>query len=177
MVLNTFFIDDELLDLVNDLDEVVGQKKRSEIYASGTCNFRAVNAFIVNSQGQLWIPKRSAGKKLFPLCLDASVGGHVKAGETYLQAFERELDEELNINIADVSYSFIMHLNPHKDNVSAHMDVYIIKYGRTPDYNTDDFESSEWVTFSGLQKSIEQGIPVKGDLPMLISKLIAFGGL
>lgn len=165
------FDDDEILDLVNDNDEVITQKNRSEIYASGISNFRVINAFIMNNQNQLWIPRRSPHKELFPLCLDASVGGHVKAGETYLQAFERELQEELNLSVQDIAYSCAAYLNPKKNNVSAHMNVYIINYNQTPKYNTKDFIDSMWITIPELQKIIQHGEKTKGDLPALINTL------
>ena len=82
---------DELLDLVDQQDKIIGQKLRSEIYDKKLTNFRVVNAFIQNDDGDLWIPRRSKDKRVFPLCLDASMGGHVAAGETYEEAFNREL--------------------------------------------------------------------------------------
>ena len=57
---------DEYLDLVNIQDEIIGKKSRSIVYAEGLSNFRVVNAFLVNTQGQLWIPRRSLNKRLFP---------------------------------------------------------------------------------------------------------------
>lgn len=168
---NQQFKNDELLDVVNENDQVIHQKYRSEIYAAGASNFRVINAFIMNDEGLLWIPRRSPEKKLFPLCLDASVGGHVKAGETYQQAFNRELREELNLDYSQVSHSRVASLNPHKNNVSAHMHVYVINYNETPEYNTDDFVSSIWITISELQKIINEGDQTKGDLPALINSL------
>lgn len=120
--MNTF-IEDELLDIVDEHDQVVGQKHRSQVYQEKLPNFRVVNAFLVNDKNEVWIPRRTATKKLFPLCLDTSVGGHVSAGESYDQAFERELHEELNMEIAEITHRFIAKLSPHKHNVSAHMHV------------------------------------------------------
>ncbi|MHC5743961.1 MAG: NUDIX domain-containing protein [Nostoc sp.] len=88
--------DDEILDIVDEIDYVIGQNKRSEIYRQRLCNFRVVNAFVINSLGQLWIPRRSAHKSIFPLCLDVSMGGYVETGETYEDALQRELKEEFN---------------------------------------------------------------------------------
>ena len=72
--------DDEILDIVDENDCVIGQKKRSEIYRQRLCNFRVVNAFVVNSLGQLWIPRRSAHKSIFPFCIDVSMGGQPLRG-------------------------------------------------------------------------------------------------
>jgi isopentenyldiphosphate isomerase len=171
MIVNTFFNDDELLDVVNENDEIIGSEYRSKIYAIGKPNFRVINAFVMNDDNQVWVPRRSPSKKLYPLCLDASVGGHVKSGETYQQAFERELEEELNIKAIDVQHSLIAYLHPQKDNVSAHMNVYRIRYNQTPDYNKDDFIDSFWISIAELQKRIAEGAPVKSDLPMLIDTL------
>lgn len=110
---------DELIDIVDHNDQVITQKYRTEVYAKKISNFRVVNAFLINNKKQVWIPRRSPQKKLFPLCLDASVGGHVSAGETYDQAFARELLEELNINISEISHKLITKLTPHQHGVSA----------------------------------------------------------
>src|SRR5689334_7806953 len=91
--------DDELLDTVNEHDQVIGQVWRSEYHAqSARYTIRAVNAFVQNDKGQLWIPRRTATKKLLPLALDMSVSGCVSSGEDYEQAFAREAQEEINLD-------------------------------------------------------------------------------
>ena len=126
---------------------------------------------MINSQKQVWIPRRSPHKKLFPLCLDASVGGHVASGESYDQAFERELQEELNIEISQVSHKLISKLTPHQHGVSAYMHVYAIITDQEPNYNTNDFVSASWYSMSHLKSLIQLGEPTKGDLPALINLL------
>lgn len=162
---------DELLDIVDQRDQVVGQKYRAEVYAQKLSDFRVINAFLINSKNQVWIPRRSPQKKLFPLCLDASVGGHVMAGETYDQAFARELEEELNIDISDVSHKLLTKLTPHQNGVSAYMHVYLIVTDQEPAYNTHDFISATWFEIPELQALIKKGEPTKGDLPILINFL------
>ncbi len=163
---------DELLDIVNEYDQVISQKLRSEIYDQNLSFFRVINAFLINDQQKLLIPRRTQYKKLFPLCLDASVGGHVMAGETYQQAFERELKEELNLNLVECDYTMIGKLTPHEHGVSAFMHLYVIKSSIMPDYNKDDFESACWISVQELQEKIKHGEPSKGDLPLLIDFLL-----
>lgn len=159
---------DECLDLVDQNDAVIGQKKRSEIYAEHLSNFRVVNAFIINSKGELWIPRRTAHKKVFPLCLDMSVGGHVESGETYDETFKRETQEELNFDTDKYQVRLLGHLTPQKDGVSAFMNVYEIKMDETPDYNTEDFFEYLWLTPKALLERTISGEKVKSDLPKLV---------
>lgn len=163
--------DDELLDVVDEHDQVIGQDYRSNIYAQGKRNFRAVNAFLINSSGQLLIMRRSAHKKLFPLCLDASVGGHVKAGESHQEAFERELLEELALNACEVGYAFFARLSPLEHQISCHMHVYIIYADSIPEYNTDDFIDAFWLTIPEILIKLKQGEKAKDDLPILVAYL------
>ncbi len=159
---------DEYLDLVDENDNVVGKKKRSEVYAEDLSNFRVVNAFVINSKREIWIPRRSADKRIYPLCLDMSMGGHVESGESYEDALGRELREELNIDVDKITIRFLGHLTPQKDGVSAYMKVYEIKMDETPDYNKNDFVEYFWLTPKALFERISSGEKTKGDLPKLV---------
>jgi len=161
---------DEMLDLVDEQDQVVGQMKRSQVYAQNLSNFRVINAFVVNAKGELWIPRRSASKKIFPLCLDMSVGGHVESGETYEETLRRETQEELNVDTDQLQVRFLGHLSPQNDHVSAHMHVYELRMEEAPDYNKQDFIESFWLTPKAFFEKIEQGDQAKSDLPKLIKK-------
>lgn len=159
---------DELLDIVDEKDCVIGQKRRSEIYCQGLFNFRVVNAFVVNSLGQLWIPRRSAQKRIFPLCLDVSMGGHVESGETYEDALERELKEELNLDLNMVNVRLLGYLFPYQHQVSAFMKVYEIKLDCNPNYNKNDFIESFWLYPDDLIKLLSNGELAKSDLIKLV---------
>lgn len=163
-------MDDELLDLVNDRDEVVGTITRRKAQEKGVQNFRVVNAFLRNRRGELWIPRRQASKQTFPLCRDMSVGGHVMSGENYRVAIERELREELNITDDAESIRFLGHLTPQKDGVSSFMNIYEIETDVTPVFNQDDHIDGEWLSTDNLLARILSGEPAKDDLLRLIQK-------
>jgi isopentenyldiphosphate isomerase len=158
----------EYLDLVNQDDEVIGKRLRLEVYAQHLSNFRVINAFIINSKGELWIPRRAADKIIFPLCLDMSVGGHVESGDTYDKTFKRETQEELNLDIDTTEYKLLGHLTPQDNKVSSFMNVYEIKMDQAPDYNKNDFTEYFWLTPKEFFEKLEQGEKTKSDLPMLI---------
>lgn len=166
----TSYVSEEILDLVDKNDEIIGTLERSKVYAAGLNNFRVINCFIINKKGQIWIPRRTIHKKVFPLCLDVSVGGHVASGETYDEAFARELHEEACLSIKDISYKKIGALNPHEHGVSAFMHVYHINYDKTPPFNKNDFIDYYWLyPYEILERvnTIDKN-RVKSDLPLLV---------
>ena len=85
---------EDIFDIVNENDEVVGQKPRSEVHAEGL-RHRAVHVLIFNDEGELFMQKRSKSKDTWPGAWDSSCSGHVDSGEVYEVAAIRELDEEL----------------------------------------------------------------------------------
>lgn len=163
---------DEMLDLVSAEDVVIGQLLRSEVYRQKLSNFRVVNAFVMNDKGQLWIPRRTKTKRIFPLCLDASMGGHVESGETYQQAFERELYEELGLDANSISYEMIGKLNPYDHGTSAFMQVYLIHLNEIDTYNTQDFCQYFWLSPQECIEKLNSGDVGKGDLLKMIMLLL-----
>jgi len=87
---------DEILDLVDDNDIVIGQIKRSE--SNGASNIRVINIFINLPDGRFIIPLRSSNRRIFPSCYDFSVGGYVESGDSYEKTAYKELEEELRIS-------------------------------------------------------------------------------
>jgi isopentenyl-diphosphate delta-isomerase len=161
----------EFLDLVDQDDNVIGTIDRDEAYRQDIHNFRVVNAFIRNSTGKLFIPRRQAHKRLFPLGLDVSVGGHVSSGESYLDAFKKEALEELNLDIDTLPYQILGVLTPHEHGVHAFMTVYEIKSDLTPNYNPHDFIEHFWLTPADAMRQIRGGDLAKDDLPRLLTQL------
>ncbi len=160
---------EELLDLVDSNDQVIGRKSRAEIYAEKLSCYRAINGFVVNQRGQLWIPRRAPHAIIFPLCLDMSVGGHVRSGETYEEAFRRELKEELDFDLSQFVYQELGYLRSHQDNVSSFMKVYEIQADEVSHYNRNDFIEFYWLTPGELMERIKNGDQAKSDLPRLLN--------
>lgn len=162
---------DEIIDVVNQYDHVIGQCTRAQAYADRTNYFRVINAFIKNDQGQLWIPRRTNTKKLFPRCLDVSVGGHVLAGETYDRAFVRETAEEVRIDVVSCAYKRVAYLTPVEHGVSGFMYVYEIIVNESPQYNTNDFSEYYWLHPHEILERLASGDQGKGDLPLIVKAL------
>lgn len=96
---------EEWFDIVDDHDEVIGKEKRSVVHAKGL-KHRAVHILVWDSNGRLFLQKRSMRKDEFPGKWDTSSAGHLDAGESYDHSAERELKEELGIQGARISALF-----------------------------------------------------------------------
>ncbi|MEU8535752.1 NUDIX hydrolase [Streptomyces parvulus] len=87
---------DEILDIVDENDRVVGQVPRGEAYARGL-RHRCVFVWARDPEGRIFVHRRTATKLVFPSLYDMFVGGVVGAGESYDDAALREAEEELGV--------------------------------------------------------------------------------
>ncbi|WP_236245441.1 NUDIX hydrolase [Streptomyces sp. CC210A] len=87
---------DEVLDVVDEHDEVVGQLRRGEVYARGL-RHRCVFVLARDAEDRVFVHRRTATKLVFPSLYDMFVGGVVGAGESYDDAALREAEEELGV--------------------------------------------------------------------------------
>ncbi|WP_066950899.1 NUDIX domain-containing protein [Streptomyces lushanensis] len=91
---------DEILDVVDENDRVVGRAPRGEIYAEGL-RHRCVFVLVRDAEDRVFVHRRTAGKLVFPSLYDMFVGGVVGAGESYDEAALREAEEELGVSGLD----------------------------------------------------------------------------
>ncbi len=89
---------EEIFDVVNERDEVIEQLPRAVVHRDKRLH-RAVHIFVFNSEGRLYLQKRSPLKDQLPNCWTSSCSGHVDSGEDYDTAAVRELGEELGVHI------------------------------------------------------------------------------
>ena len=160
---------EEWLDLVNERDEVVGQIARADP-ALRWERVRVVNAFIRNARGELWIPRRSPSKSLYPGALDVSVGGAVQSGESYLEAFRREAAEEVRLDLDAVEWRELAAFSPFQTGLSSFTRVYEIQTDTAPTFNPDDITGGEWLTPGQVLARIAAGAAAKGDLAELVRR-------
>jgi isopentenyldiphosphate isomerase len=90
---------EEIFDIVNERDEVIGRKPRREVHRDGD-KHRAVHVLVFGRDGRVFLQKRSLTKDTFPGAWDSSASGHLDSGEDYDACALRELREELGLRIA-----------------------------------------------------------------------------
>jgi isopentenyl-diphosphate delta-isomerase len=90
---------DEIFDVVDDRDQVIGSSTRAEAHRQGL-KHRAVHVLVFNRRGEVFLQKRSMKKDTFPGAWDSSSSGHLDQGEDYDACAVRELREELGLAVA-----------------------------------------------------------------------------
>jgi len=89
---------EEIFDVVNERDEIIGVRSRAEVHRLGLMH-RAVHVLVFNLRGQVFLQKRSMTKDRQPGLWDSSASGHVDSGEDYDRCAIRELGEELGLRL------------------------------------------------------------------------------
>ena len=137
---------EEIFDIVDTADQVIGAAPRSEVHARRLLH-RAVNIFVFNTAGELLVQKRSATKDEFPLCYTSSASGHVSSGETYDQTAPRELAEELGLS---GPLEFLVKLFDGEKTACEHSALYRLITDEPPIFDADEIESGAYYNLDDL---------------------------
>ena len=89
---------EEIFDVVNEHDEVIGRAPRQEVHARGL-RHRAVHVLVFNAPGEVFLQKRSLLKDTAKGKWDSSSSGHVDTGEDYDTCAVREVREEIGLHL------------------------------------------------------------------------------
>ena len=140
----------EKIPLVNENDEVIGSTTIDEAKANGNLR-RLVRIYIFDGAGSILLQKRSAHMQSYPLHWDQAVGGHVNSGETYYEAAEREMKEELGIE-AEIQELTTSHRAP-----MTFEGVYKAVIDRNTEILFDPYEveTIRWVSIEEFENDIE----------------------
>ena len=89
----------EYIDILNEKGEFTGKiASRNDVHKYGLWH-KAIHIFLINSQNEILVQKRTANKEKNPNMWDISCAGHLSAGATSIEGAIREFREELGIKI------------------------------------------------------------------------------
>ena len=161
-------ISQELLDVVDENDLIIGVKTRGEIHARGLMH-RATHILVFNRQGDLFIQKRSMNKDNDPGLWDTSAAGHVDSGEDYYICAVRELKEELGI-VLNVPLETLFRLPPTTITGMEHCTVYRCTHDGPFELQTDEIDEGKWVGVLEMDQRVSGADPTVTKALQLIWK-------
>ena len=141
---------EEIFDIVDDQDRVIGQAPRAEVHAR---NFkhRAVHVLLFNSRGELLVQKRSPGKDTFPGCYDSSASGHLASGEDYDTCAVRELFEELGLDLPSAALQKCFQIAACPETGWEFVWVYAIRGDYPTVINSDEITSADYWPLASIR--------------------------
>ncbi len=165
----------ELLDVVDTDDQVIGTLQRKDmmnLVNTPGHYLRVIELFLQRSNGDIYLPRRSTEKKLFPGSLDHSAAGHMLQGESYEDALIRETREELGIDITPGEYTFIKKFIPTSD-LFYFRNFYLLRTDEEPTLSSEHTEAI-WLPPDELQVFVANDVPAKHTLYEDINVLVDF---
>jgi len=133
---------EEVFDVVNERDEVIGQKPRSEVHRLGLLH-RAAHILVFNSRGQVFLQKRSMKKDRQPGVWDSSASGHLNSGEDYDACVVRELREEIGLSLPRVPER-LFKIPASAETDQEHVWVYRCRSDGPFQLDPEEIEQGEW---------------------------------
>jgi isopentenyldiphosphate isomerase len=88
---------DEIFEIVDDSNAVIGTALRSECHGNPQLIHRTSHVVVFHPDGRLLLQKRALDKDIQPGKWDTAVGGHLAPGEDFEEAARREMHEELGL--------------------------------------------------------------------------------
>jgi isopentenyl-diphosphate delta-isomerase type 1 len=143
-------MNEEIFDVVNERDEVIGQERRSEVHRLGL-QHRAVHVLIFNERGEVFLQKRSMRKDTFPGAWDSSASGHLDTGETYDACAVREVREELGLTMTDPPRR-LFKLTACLETGQEHVWVYRYQAEGPFQLNPEEIEAGKWFTPAAVSR-------------------------
>lgn len=132
----------EILDIVDENDKIIGSAPRSEVHRLGL-KHRAVHILVFNSNGQIFLQKRSMKKDRCAGLWDSSASGHLDHLEDYDRCARRELNEELGI-AEDVKLIKFLKLNASPETDNEFVWIYTAVYNGEIHINLDEISEGKW---------------------------------
>ncbi|MES2014706.1 MAG: NUDIX domain-containing protein [Patescibacteria group bacterium] len=142
---------------VDEHDNVIGAGPRREALEKGITH-RVARIFLFNKKGEVLMQKRAEHLLSLPGRWDQSAAGHVDEGESYLQAAEREMREEIglsNIPLALVGKFFYTEEIDEPLVKKRFNTLYTAKYDGEIHFNTDEVSEVRWIPPAQLKQLME----------------------
>jgi len=146
---------DEWLDEVNEHDEVLGPRRRSDIHRL-KLRHRSVHLLVFDERGQVFLQRRSPHKDVNPGLWDTSAAGHVDAGEEVLTAAYRELEEELGL-IPTNPLEFLLKLEANAETGWEFISLFKTIAEKPVTLDPDEILEGQWIQASQLDEWIDHG--------------------
>ncbi len=153
--------DQELIFVVDENNDPIVSAARDIVHQKGLWH-RSCDIWVINSKGEILCQKRSMKKDVKPGKWESFFGGHVLAGEDYLDSAVKELAEELGIATRFSQSDFFKIYKSDEESGRGYPHrqfkyIFRLKRDGALDgfaYEKDEIDGLKWVPLAKLRKII-----------------------
>ncbi|MBI2133113.1 NUDIX domain-containing protein [Candidatus Woesearchaeota archaeon] len=149
---------EEMIDVVDDEDNIVGIADRGKIIEKGLTH-RTSFVIVLDHFKRFLIQKRSSSKKIFPGCRDLGAAETVSSGESYEHAAIRALEEELGIKGYTVNeLTMLFEVRFRSPSYRTNTRVFKLMYTGRISIQTDEVDEIRNASCSEIDDLISKGV-------------------
>jgi isopentenyl-diphosphate delta-isomerase len=170
----------ELLDVLDSNGNLTGSTEDiHEVHVKGIWHGAVHVWFVDFNKYLILLQHRTAERRLFPSKWDSSVGGHITAGLTSIEAAIKETEEELGVKLDATDFKHLCRLKvelPKQPNSILYEkefdDVYIVNYSSENKLEIDknEMDAVKWFSFNEFRDmacNSEKLVPHKDEYEQL----------
>jgi isopentenyl-diphosphate delta-isomerase len=147
--------EDELFDVVDEQDRVVGQARRADVHARRLLH-RAVHVLCLDEAGRVFLQRRSMLKDSAPGKWCASCSGHLDAGEDYDAAALRELEEEIGVRVEPAALERWLRLEACRETGMEFLWVYRVRHAGPFTLHPAEIMDGAWYGRDELDQALRE---------------------
>ena len=149
----------DYLILINKNGEEIGSEEKVKCHIGKGLLHKAFSIFLFNNKKELLLQQRSKEKMLWGEYWTNTCCSHPRIGENILDAANKRLMEELNLNPVKLKCLYNFFYNAKFKNIGSeneHCSVIIGKSNEIKKPNPDEVMDLKWISLKNLQIDIEK---------------------
>jgi len=143
---------DELLDLVDENDRVIGTVWKSKAHQNPKLFHREVAIAVFTKAGKVLLQQRSMNKVNDPGAWKVSAAGHAGAGENPKQAIAREVKEELGLEVKPIYFNKDFTTYKNKESRFTWMYYSVLDKETSLRFDKEEVMDAKWVDINALEE-------------------------
>lgn len=147
---------EEMFPVITEDGLVIGQASRSYCHSGSRLLHPVVHLHLIDRQRRIYIQKRSMRKDLLPGKWDTAVGGHIRYGETIMEALYREAFEELGIRNYNSLYIESYRWDTERD--AEFVNVFAAVGNPNPQPDHDEVDEGRWWPVSEIEEALDRDV-------------------
>lgn len=154
----------EYLDVLDERGEKTGESlPNKEVHAKGLFH-RGVHVWIMNSSKEFLLQKRTMNKWAYPGYWTMSAGGHISSSDTCVEAAQREVQEEIGLDIPTSEFELVCSIKQprtvhRKDYIDEEFDdIYLVRRDLNISdlkFAPDEVDDARWISIEELENWIK----------------------